>query len=212
MYLFSFIFCCAGSSLLCMGFSLVVASRGYFSRCTTAHCSGLSRCGAPAPGYTGFSGCSSWAPQLWRPGSKAQAQQSWCMGLVALWHVGSSWTRDPTPISCTDRQILYRATRETPFSRSSCFKNSDLFWVDKGKNVVKNINFFFFWPYCTACGILVPQAGTEPVPPAVEAQSLNHWTTREVQKSTEHEIFLYDDTFLFSKIECTRRREWQRMR
>ena len=30
-----------------------------------------------------------------------------------------------------------------------------------------------------ACGISVPRPGIEPVPPAVEAQSLNHWTTRE---------------------------------
>ena len=29
-------------------------------------------------------------------------------------------------------------------------------------------------------GILVPQTGIEPKPPALEAQSLNHWTTREV--------------------------------
>ena len=27
--------------------------------------------------------------------------------------------------------------------------------------------------------ILVPRPGIEPVPPAMEAQSLNHWTTRE---------------------------------
>ena len=40
--------------------------------------------------------------------------------------------------------------------------------------------FFFFWPHHAACGILVPQPGIEPVPPAVEAQSLNHWTAREV--------------------------------
>ena len=31
-----------------------------------------------------------------------------------------------------------------------------------------------------ACGILVPWPGIKPVPPAMEAQSLNHWTTREV--------------------------------
>ena len=31
-----------------------------------------------------------------------------------------------------------------------------------------------------ACGILVPQAGIEPMPPALEAPSLSHWTTREV--------------------------------
>ena len=37
-----------------------------------------------------------------------------------------------------------------------------------------------FWPHCAACGILVPQPGIEPVPPAVEAWSPNHWTAREV--------------------------------
>ena len=43
--------------------------------------------------------------------------------------------------------------------------------------------FLFFWGggLChTACGILVPWPGIEPVPPALEVQSLNHWTTREV--------------------------------
>ena len=37
-----------------------------------------------------------------------------------------------------------------------------------------------FWPSCLACGILVPCPGMEPAAPAVEAQNLNHWTTREV--------------------------------
>ena len=32
------------------------------------------------------------------------------------------------------------------------------------------------------CGILVPRPGIEPVPPVVEAWSLNHWTAREVQE------------------------------
>ena len=39
---------------------------------------------------------------------------------------------------------------------------------------------FFFWQSREACGILVPRPGIQPVPPAVEAWSLNHWTTREV--------------------------------
>ena len=43
-----------------------------------------------------------------------------------------------------------------------------------------SLSFFFFWPCHTACGILVPRPGIEPVPPAVEARGLNHWTTREV--------------------------------
>ena len=42
---------------------------------------------------------------------------------------------------------------------------------------------FFFWPCRTACGILVPQPGIEPASPALEAQSLDHWTTREVPQS-----------------------------
>ena len=40
--------------------------------------------------------------------------------------------------------------------------------------------FFFFLLHCASCGILVPQPGIEPVPLALEEQSLNHWTTREV--------------------------------
>ena len=31
-----------------------------------------------------------------------------------------------------------------------------------------------------ACGILVPQPGIEPIHPAVETWSLNHWTAGEV--------------------------------
>ena len=32
---------------------------------------------------------------------------------------------------------------------------------------------------CPECGILIPQPGIEPVPPAVEAWSSNHWTSGE---------------------------------
>ena len=37
--------------------------------------------------------------------------------------------------------------------------------------------FFFltFWPSCSAWGVLAPQPGIKPMPPAVEAQSPNHW-------------------------------------
>ena len=40
----------------------------------------------------------------------------------------------------------------------------------------------FFVLFCfghAACKILVPPPGIEPVPPAVEVRSPNHWTTRE---------------------------------
>ena len=40
-------------------------------------------------------------------------------------------------------------------------------------------SFFLFQPHCAACGTVIPQAGIEPVPPAVEARSPNHWTAGE---------------------------------
>ena len=48
-----------------------------------------------------------------------------------------------------------------------------------------------------ACRILVPWAGIEPSPPAVEAQSPNHWTTREVPvlERTVREVLAYTSTF-----------------
>ena len=56
---------------------------------------------------------STWAQQLWLPGSRAQAQQLWRTDLEAPWHAGSSWIRDQTHVSCIGRWILYHwATRE----------------------------------------------------------------------------------------------------
>ena len=42
---------------------------------------------------------------------------------------------------------------------------------------------FFFQSCHTACGILVPRPGIKPMPPAVDAWSLNHWTAREVPRN-----------------------------
>ena len=39
---------------------------------------------------------------------------------------------------------------------------------------------YLFRPHLEAYGILVPQPGTEPMSSAFQAQSLNHWDTREV--------------------------------
>ena len=41
----------------------------------------------------------------------------------------------------------------------------------------------FFWAVHVARGILVPRPGIEPMPPAVEGWSPNHWTAREVQEA-----------------------------
>ena len=45
---------------------------------------------------------------------------------------------------------------------------------------IRYYNFFFFWPHCAACTILVPWPGIEPMLCAVKAWSLNHWVAREV--------------------------------
>ena len=37
--------------------------------------------------------------------SRAQIQELWHTGLVALWYVGSSWTRGWTSVSCISKQI-----------------------------------------------------------------------------------------------------------
>ena len=50
--------------------------------------------------------------------------------------------------------------------------------VPKG---LKDRFFYIYFLSClVACGILVPWSGIKPVSPELGAQSLNHWTTREV--------------------------------
>ena len=63
--------------------------QGLLSSCRvqTSHCGGFSCCESRTRGHLG-------AQQLWLGGSRAQAQQLWCTGLLASQHVGSSRTRD----------------------------------------------------------------------------------------------------------------------
>ena len=56
--------------------------------------------------------------------------------------------------------------------------------------------FLFYLFGRAACGILVPWPGIEPTPPAVEVQSLNHWTTKEVWWL----LFFEDNYFCVLKI------------
>ena len=79
----SFIFVCAGSSLL-RWLSLLVASEGYSLGTEASHCGGFSYCGAQALGHRDFSSCGTFA------------QQSWHRGLLAPRHAISSQVRDQT--------------------------------------------------------------------------------------------------------------------
>ena len=63
---------------------------------------------------------------------------------------------------------------------------------------------FCFWLHHAARGILVPKPGIEPMPPAAEAQSLNHWTAKEVS-GVPHFLFvgnrLYSPSLTFPKFQ-----------
>ena len=98
------------------GLFLVAASKGYsLLRCVGLSLRWLLLLWSTGSRRMGFSSCGMRAQQLWLVGSRAQAQQLWCTGLVALWHVGSSTTRDRTCVPCIGRWILnHCATREVP--------------------------------------------------------------------------------------------------
>ena len=76
-------------------------------------------------------------------------------------------------LSVSRRRKWERWTKHIPF----------FFLVKKGVYV-------YFWRCCTACSFLVPQPGIKPVPPAVEAWSLNHWTTREVPDIRSNSVLI----------------------
>ena len=82
-----------------------------------------------------------------------RAQQLWCMGLAAPWHVGSSSTRDQTLVPCIGRQILLHCT---------------------GRRIGQSLLFFFYtqgfdseWSH----GLLVRTSGSQsphgPVAPSL---------------------------------------------
>ena len=58
---------------------------------------------------------------------------------------------------------------------------SRIFYPEKKmQSIWYDLLLFFFGCTSEALGILVPWAGIQPMPPAMESQSLNHWTTRKV--------------------------------
>ena len=57
-------------------------------------------------------------------------------------------------------------------------------WLKSLRLVIETYELYFilfiFWLYHTACRILVPWPGIEPVPPVLKAGNANLWTTSEV--------------------------------
>ena len=98
------------------GLSLVMASGGY----SLFQCTGFSLqwpllLRSTGSRHVGLSSCGMQAQQLRLVGSTVQAQQLWCTGLVALWHVGSSQTGARTHVPCIGRQTPnHCSSREVP--------------------------------------------------------------------------------------------------
>ena len=94
---------------------------------------------------------------------------------LECWQLGTFTTKCAFPLS---KDILLIKTRKfsldttlvsnLEFSPRSHFTNSSFFVTG------------VFQPHHQACGIFVPWPGMDPAPSAMEAQSRNHWTTREV--------------------------------
>ena len=134
-----------------------------------------------------------------------QAQSLWCVGLVAPQHVESSRSGDRTHVPCLGRRILIHCTTKgssfkATFSRDlRAAAGASSLWsqvpggfpqgcgvfLRAGPTSVlllatcNRLFFSFFWPHCTASGILVAPPGIKPMPLATGAWTLNHWTARE---------------------------------
>jgi len=89
-------------SLLCVSFSPVAVNRGCSHCVQVSHCGGFSCCRSRSLGSRA-SVVASHRPQ--KAGSGVVAH-----GLVASWHVASSWGRDRTRGSCIGRRILHHWT------------------------------------------------------------------------------------------------------
>ena len=72
-------------------------------------------------------------------------------------------------LTITDSGLRPRDSVKAP-TRTLLFNSHTL----KGRDF-----FFFFRQQCTAYGVLGPRSRVEAPSPAVEVQSLNHWTVRQ---------------------------------
>ena len=98
---------------------------------------------------------------------------------------------DCSPPGSPIREILQIRILEWPFPPPGDLPDPGIEWTSPalaggffttgppGNAPDDYIKKIFFWPYCAACGISVPQPRIEPMSPALEAWSLNHRTIRE---------------------------------
>ena len=116
-------------------------------------------------------------------------RETWLWGGVLTWNLFSVtcapdlWMAIQQGASCFPRVMPEKPHRFRLLLSTKLWKCRQRLGGVKKKcqRTARSVCFLcsMFWLCYAACGILVPRAGTEPVPPAVEAWSLNHWTTRE---------------------------------
>ena len=91
----------------------------------------------------------------------------------------TSWLVPPLPVTDLSNQLWHLVSLPQVFTKhflhvSTLTGTADMQWTRLTWSL-PYWSFFLFGLHCMACGILVPQPGIEPVSPAVEAQSPNHW-------------------------------------
>ena len=113
------------------------------------------------------------------PGEKWISNEMFLSHTVEKWIYGLKWPfkRDKEN-SVSEEQSRCGCGRAMTSVASFFFFKKSHTWFNVLLSPSRN-SFFFSWLCRAACGILVPQPGIEPMPPAAEAQSPNHWTTRE---------------------------------
>ena len=91
-----------------------------------------------------------------------------------------SWLTGSTSCNLLGKWLSSSAVSMLPKASFHMFSNIERLIIFQVLMVLFLFLFhFFFWPCCTACGILVPHPGIEPRPLAVKMWSPNHWTSKE---------------------------------
>ena len=96
---------------------------------------------------------------LWLLRARAQAQQLWDTGSVAIWQVGSSWIRDQVCVSCIGRQTLYHwANKEALEFFFNWIKDGVLFreFFSSKWNTIKT-SWLFSTKWCPSSYVFRPQ-------------------------------------------------------
>ena len=98
---------------------------------------------------------------------------------MKYWHMINTCEHQPWVLIWVPRAVLQIFSEITHWKLEECFQ----------KYALSPCLFD-----CRPCGFLVPWTGIEPMPPALEVWSINHWTAKEVPPS---HIIMVNHTYSF---------------